>query len=204
MVARLEHDTVDAGAQQSQQMLFVVERERFVRGQQRDFDGDAAELARGERKKARIAKRGRHRVIANVGGQPATRLERADAAAQVAFLAQRDKTCARLVEGRMPDDAVDVAKAKLCTNRAAGEERVPQVRIRHGPVFDEATTHSHDPPPVARASPGCRSAQARGHAGVRRPRAVDRCSTARLLVVEVTEGKDCSCGAVQRARLAMA
>src|SRR5262249_36903436 len=115
MMTGVEHDAVDAGPQLAQQVLFVVERDRLVRAQERHLDRDRAEFARGEWQEARIAKRRGPRVGANIDREPAARLERADAAAEVGLLAQRDERRAGLFERRMTN-AADVLEPELGAN----------------------------------------------------------------------------------------
>ena len=82
-----EHDAVDAGAQLLQQVVLAGDRQRHRAPTAATPRCAVMSSSRaGERREARVAKRGGQRVLLDVLPQRPVRLERADAAAQIAVL----------------------------------------------------------------------------------------------------------------------
>ncbi len=98
MVAVLEYQPVDATAQLSQRVRLVVEAHGLHRGQYRNLERHHGKLPGGDRRKARVAKGGRHRVRLHVLGERAMWPQRPDAAAQLGVPREGDEAGAVLLQ----------------------------------------------------------------------------------------------------------
>jgi hypothetical protein len=80
----LQDEAVDAGPQSVDEIFLAGHEDALGRREQRYLDRRRVKLSRGERRKARIAKRRGKRVLAHIDPQRTDRLERSYAAAQLA------------------------------------------------------------------------------------------------------------------------
>src|SRR5581483_5093219 len=90
VVAMLHDEAVDPGTQLRDQLLMRVERDPRRRGEERHLELGALELVLAQRREARILERRGARVGRDVLGERPVRLERSDAAAQLAVELERD------------------------------------------------------------------------------------------------------------------
>jgi len=88
---RLENESIHPGLQRLDQLGLARDGNGHERTRDRYLDRKTDPLLGRQREEAWIAKGGRGRVAGDIGDQGAGRLERADAAAQIAVAAQADE-----------------------------------------------------------------------------------------------------------------
>ena len=114
--------------QQRNRLFLAAEVDRLRGGEQRDLDARRAELGGGERLEARIEERGRLGVGLHVGEQLAVRLQRSDAAAQLAVAHERHESRADLVQEGVILARVE-AHAQDIADRRTGDRDQDRARV---------------------------------------------------------------------------